>query len=76
MSVNKRNSEGYFDPTAYEALSKIEREAKQVRAYRPLVYVCSPLSGDMERNAENARRYCRFAVDSGCIPLAPHLYFP
>lgn len=76
MSVNKRNSEGYFDPTAYEALSKIEREAKQARAYRPLVYVCSPLSGDMERNAENARRYCRFAVDSGCIPLAPHLYFP
>lgn len=76
MSVNKRNSEGYFDPTAYEALSKIEREAKQACAYRPLVYVCSPLSGDVERNAENARRYCRFAVDSGCIPLAPHLYFP
>lgn len=76
MSVNKRNSEGYFDPTAYEALSKIEREAKQIHAYRPLVYVCSPLSGDMERNAENARRYCRFAVNSGCIPLAPHLYFP
>ena len=76
MSVNKRNSEGYFDLTAYEALSKIEREAKQARAYRPLAYVCSPLSGDMERNAENTRRYCRFAVDSGCIPLAPHLYFP
>ena len=76
MSVNKRNSEGYFDPTAYEALSKIEREAKQTRAYRPLVYVCSPLSSDMERNTENTRRYCRFAVDSGCIPLAPHLYFP
>ena len=38
--------------------------------------MCSPLSGDVERNAENARRYCRFAVDSGCIPLAPHLYFP
>ena len=37
MSVNKRNSEGYFDPTAYEALSKIEWEAKQTRAYRPLV---------------------------------------
>lgn len=76
MSVSKRNFEGYFDPTAYEALSKIEREAKQTHTYRPLVYVCSPLSGDMECNAENARRYCRFAVDSGCIPLAPHLYFP
>ena len=76
MSINKRNSEGYFDPTAYEALTKIARDAKQARAYRPLIYVCSPLSGDIAANQENARRYCRFAVDSGYIPLAPHLYFP
>ena len=76
MSVNKRNSEGYFDPTAYEALTKIKREAKQARAFRPLVYICSPLSGNIAANQRSARRYCRFAVDSGCIPLAPHLYFP
>ncbi len=75
MSVNKRNSEGYFDPTAYEALTKIEREAK-THAYRPMAYICSPLSGDIAANQEKARRYCRFAVDSGYIPLAPHLYFP
>ena len=76
MSVNKCNSEGYFDPTAYEALTKIEREAKQARAFRPLVYICSPLSGNIAANQRSARRYCRFAVDNGCIPLAPHLYFP
>lgn len=75
MSVNKRNSEGYFDPTAYEALTRIEREAK-AHAFRPMVYICSPLSGNIAANQRNARRYCRFAVDSGCIPLAPHLYFP
>ena len=73
--ASKRNSEGYFDPTAYEALSKIEREAK-AHAFRPMVYICSPLSGNIAANQKNARRYCRFAVDSGCIPLAPHLYFP
>ena len=76
MSVNKRNSEGYYDPTAYEALTKIKRAAKQARAFRPLVYICSPLSGNIAANQRSARRYCRFAVDSGCIPLAPHLYFP
>ena len=76
MGVNIRNSEGYYDPTAFEALSNIEREAKAVRAYRPIVYICSPLSGDMDRNQEAARRYCRFAVDSGYIPIAPHIYFP
>lgn len=74
--ASKCNSEGYFDPTAYEALTKIEREAKQARAFRPLVYICSPLSGNIAANQRSARRYCRFAVDSGCIPLAPHLYFP
>lgn len=76
MGVNMRNSEGYYDPTAYEALSNIVREAKAARVYRPLVYICSPLSGDVDRNQENARRYCRYAVDAGYIPLAPHIYFP
>ena len=76
MGVNKFNAEGYFDPTAYEALTKIEKEAKQSIAFRPVVYICSPLSGDISGNQEKARRYCRFAVDSGYIPLAPHLFFP
>ena len=74
--ASKRNSEGYFDPTAYEALVKIEREEKRTRTYRPLVYVCSPLSGDIAANQKNARRYCRSVVERGGIPLAPHLYFP
>lgn len=39
------------------------------------VYICSPYRGDVERNVSNARRYCRLAVDEGCIPIAPHIYF-
>lgn len=76
MGVNMRNSEGYYDPTAYLALTKIEQEAKAARAFRPVVYICSPLSGAVEVNQAKARGYCRFAVDSGYIPLAPHIYFP
>lgn len=76
MSVNKFNSEGYCDPTPYEALTNIEHVAKAARAYRPLVYICSPLAGNIKQNQKNARRYCRYAVDSGYIPLAPHIYFP
>lgn len=72
-----KNSEGYPDPTAHGALSKIRKEENAARrAYRPLVYICSPLSGDMEGNMEKARHYCRFAVRNGAIPLAPHLLFP
>lgn len=77
--MNKYNSEGYPDPTAYGALSAIEQEEKKAaRAarYRPLVYICSPFSGDVPGNTQKAIRYSRFAVDSHAIPIAPHLLFP
>ena len=76
MSINKFNSEGYYDPTAYEALTAIEKEEKALRAFRPIVYICSPCSGDVEANVFAAQKYSRFAVDNGYIPIAPHLLFP
>ena len=82
-----RNAEHYYDPTAGSALAAISRKErsdrqKQVRkenAQRrrhPLVYICSPYAGDVETNVRNARRYSRFAVDKGAIPVAPHLLYP
>ena len=47
MSINKFNSEGYYDPTAYEAMSVVEKEEKALRAFRPIVYICSPYAGDV-----------------------------
>jgi len=73
VGVSRFNSEGYYDPTPHEALSNLEKES---RVWKPLVYVASPFAGDIARNTENAVRYCRFAVDSGAIPLAPHLFLP
>ena len=75
MTISKFNSEGYYDPTTYEALLKVEREKKAAR-YRPLVYICSPFSGDISGNIERAKKYSRYAVDSKAIPIAPHLLFP
>ena len=76
MEADKFNGEGYYDPTAYEALTRIEQEAKALRAFRPVVYICSPPAGEMVKNQENVRTYCRFAVDAGYVPIAPHIYFP
>jgi len=76
MSINKFNSEGYYDPTAYEALTAVEQEEKAARAFRPLVYICSPYSGNVESNIKSARRYSRFAVEMGYIPFTPHLLYP
>ena len=94
--ANLYNGERYVDPTAYQALTNIERKERSDRRkakrkanreakklfktepiYRPVVYICSPYStGDVEQNLINARKYSRFAVDKGAIPIAPHLLFP
>lgn len=76
MSINKFNSEGYYDPTAFEAMTIIENEERALRAFRPIVYICSPFSGDVEGNVKAAQGYSRYAVDMGYIPIAPHLLFP
>lgn len=77
--IDKKNAEGYMDLTTHHALTKIEKEEKAARraaCFRPLVYVCSPYSGDIDGNTEKARLYSRFAVDKGAIPLTVHLLFP
>lgn len=76
MSIDKYNAEGYYDPTAYEAMTLIEKEERALRAFRPIVFICSPYAGDTENNVKSAQGYSRFAVDKGYIPLAPHLLFP
>jgi hypothetical protein len=73
--MDRFNNEHYADPTPQQALSIIETEREAMKTYRPLVYICSPYSGDVAGNVENARRYCRFAFEQGCIPIAPHLLF-
>ena len=73
MEVNYKNPEGYTDTVPYQALSNIDKEQKK---YRPIVYICSPFSGDVEGNTKKARVYSRYAVDQGFIPIAPHLLLP
>lgn len=76
MCAERKNSEGYSDPTAYQALTLVEKEHRALRAFRPIAYICSPYAGAVEENVKAAIRYCRFAVEEGYIPLAPHLLYP
>lgn len=43
--MNKRNAEGYSDPTAYAALSNIEREEERVRKLRSAIDQICDLAG-------------------------------
>lgn len=41
-----------------------------------IVFISSPYGADPEGNTKKARDYCRFAVEKGTTPYAPHLLFP
>ena len=43
---------------------------------RPKVYVVSKYAGDVEKNVEKAKRYCRYVVKAGKNPIASHLLYP
>ncbi|TCT14597.1 hypothetical protein EDC18_10578 [Natranaerovirga pectinivora] len=74
MGVNLYNSEGYLDPTAYEAIKNIEEEIKLEK--KKVVFICSPYAGDIELNTERAKRYGRFAITKNTVPFIPHLLYP
>ena len=42
---------------------------------RKLVYIASPLSGDVETNLHFARQACLNAMSQGATPFAPHLLY-
>ena len=67
--MERKNHEGYADPTAYAALTKVIRQNR-------FAYICSPYRDNPRVNIMRARHYCKFAVSKGRIPIAPHLYFP
>lgn len=45
-------------------------------AFRPLVYICAPYSGDVAENTKRAAAFAKYAYDKGNIPLTVHLLFP
>lgn len=40
-----------------------------------MVYICSPLRGNIQENIKKAIAYCSYAAEQGVVPLAPHTIF-
>ncbi len=80
---------GYLVGNVIKYLSRFEHKAGKedlqkarwylnrllVQGKRPVVYVCSPLRGDVERNIYKAIGYSKYIYRHGGIPLAPHVIF-
>ena len=73
MNNEMLNASGCMDLTAYEAIKNVSKKEKL--PFMPLIYICSPYSGDISQNVEKATSYAKFAYESGCIPVTPHLLF-
>ncbi len=72
-----RNSEGYYDPTAGEALGRIMREKHRKQdKYRRKVYVASKYKGDTENNVKAAIGYAHIVIEKGYMPVVSHLMYP
>ena len=77
-----KNIEGYSDPTAGTAVSRVMKEYKteQQRIFnaknRKKIYVVSKYAGNINANTKNAARYCRYIIDQGFMPIASHLLYP
>ncbi len=41
-----------------------------------LVFVCSPLRGNLLLNQKKAKYYCKILLNLGYTPIAPHLFYP
>lgn len=68
MGINKFNAEGYYDPTAYEAMTNVAKEEKAFFAFRPVVYICSPyplMLKTLDRVVVNTNGKLSFIFQSG-----------
>ena len=70
MDAFQRNKERNQKSTVSEEVW----DAAMEKGAKPIVYICSPYSGDVDRNIEKACRYSRFAVEQGYVPITPHLW--
>ncbi len=75
MGLGKYSSKGYYDPTADMAIGRVAR-AEHMEGNHKAVFICSPYAGEVIRNVDNARKYCKFAITKNNLPIAPHLLFP
>ena len=71
---NKSKPQGAKSSSVAKPAPNPKTAAPQSNYHR--IYICSPYSGDTERNTANATRFCRFALKMRMFPIAPHLFLP
>lgn len=70
--IKGRNLKGKH-PELWEYAVPVQAKRGQRKS---VIYVCSPYSGDIEKNTERAKEYSKFVLENDMVPLTPHLMYP
>ena len=79
--MSHKDTEGYADPTAGIAMSRMMRDYRQrqkqrfLDRHRKKVYVASKYAGDTRANTTEALKHCRYVIAEGCMPVASHILY-
>ena len=57
-----------------KSITRVKREKD--RAFKPLVYICAPYCGEIQKNTERAIQLAKIAYEKGNIPVIPHIQYP
>ena len=74
MTVREAHAAGGL--TMAEAIHAQYLAVEEAAGRMKRVYICHPFAGDPGENARKVRVICRSLVESGDLPIAPHLYLP
>lgn len=79
--MSHKNTEGYADPTAGIAMSRVMKDYRQRQKQRfsdrnrKKIYVASKFAGDTRANTKAAIRHCRSVIAAGHMPVASHILY-
>ena len=77
--ASKLTAYGQCEDTLYpehEPKADIRECFSRGEAGPEMVYICSPLRGNVSENMAKAKEYAREVFLEGNIPICPHVYFP
>lgn len=57
-----------------KSINRVKREKGSY--FKPMVYICAPFSGAVEKNTQRAIKLGKLAYERGNMPVIPHVQYP
>lgn len=75
-TLEPRNETPWTHAKTADGVIHVRKVADASESKNLRVFICSRYAGDIDHNVDMAKKLCRFAIDLGYVPFAPHLLYP